>query len=73
MPTKIIRASPEQLRPASLREWKAVRASEEARIPVEQLPERAGRQDYFDLAVEVPGVDDVVSGEIPSDRSRKPS
>ena len=44
---RLIRASPEQLRPASLREWKAVRASDEARIPVKEWLDRIGHQDYF--------------------------
>eukprot|EP00435_Cladocopium_sp_Y103_P064515 s837_g26.t1 len=62
---KLIRASPEQLRPASLREWKAVRASEEAKLPVDQLLKRAGHQDYFDLGSDVPGFEDVFVGDVP--------
>lgn len=61
---KLIRASPEQLRPASLREWKAVKASEEAKLPMDQLLKRAGHQDYFDLGGDLPGLGDVVSGDV---------
>eukprot|EP00435_Cladocopium_sp_Y103_P049059 s1658_g14.t1 len=61
---KLIRASPEQLRPASLREWKAVRTSEEATIPVKQWLDRAQHQDYFDLGESVPSAEDVVVGDL---------
>ena len=61
---KLIRASPEQLRPASLREWKAVKSSEEASVPVAQWLKRAQHQDFFDLGDGVPGPEDVVVGDV---------
>ena len=59
---KLIRASPEQVRPASFREWKEVQKTEEAKHPVGDWLKKAQYQDYFDLGEEVPGFSDVVEG-----------
>ena len=59
---RLIRASPEQLRPASFREWKKVQETEEAKYPVTDWLKRAQYQDYSDLGGEVPETQDVVEG-----------
>ena len=57
---KLIRASPEQLRPASLREWKAVREQEASMQPVKDWMKRLETSDYFDLGSEdIPEPEDV--------------
>lgn len=57
---KLIRASPEQLRPASFREWKQVATSEEAGGgPVDWL-KRTTHEDFFDLGSEIPTGDDLL-------------
>ena len=58
---RLIRASPEQLRPASLREWRAVQKSEESKGSIRDSLERSRHQGYIDLGEEVPGVEEVVS------------
>eukprot|EP00435_Cladocopium_sp_Y103_P061648 s411_g23.t1 len=60
---KLIRASPEQLRPASFREWKAVQSSEESKYPTDEWLKRAQYQDFFDLGDSVPEADDVTQGD----------
>ena len=61
---KLIRASPEQLRPASHREWKAVKKTEEAQIPAREWLSKTQHQDFFDLGEEVPDAGDVVEGNV---------
>ena len=70
---KLIRASPEQLRPASMREWKAVKDQEEQMHPVKDWVTRVSTSDFFDLDseeiphVEEPGeIDGASSGYTPS-------
>ena len=46
---RLVRASPQQLRAASLREWKAVKDTEEFRIPTREWARRLGSQDFVDL------------------------
>ena len=61
---KLIRASPEQLRPASLREWRAVQASGDVQVSRENLLARARNQDFLDVSEE--GIPDMeVSGDLP--------
>ena len=56
---QLVRASPEQLRPASMREWKAVQSSEEAMIPVKSWLQKIHAQDFFNLeSEEIPGEED---------------
>ena len=57
---KLIRASPEQLRPASHREWKKVLQSEEAKHTTREWLSRAQYQDFFDLGDDIPDAQDVV-------------
>ena len=61
---KLIRASPEQLRPASLREWKAVKETDEGRTPLGTWLKKIGHQDYFDLGETIPTAQEVVAGEV---------
>eukprot|EP00435_Cladocopium_sp_Y103_P017364 s1359_g4.t1 len=49
---QLVRASPEQLRPASSREWKAVQGSEEAMHPVKDWLQKIRAKDFFDLEAE---------------------
>ena len=49
---QLVRASPEQLRSASMREWNQVRDSEEAMVPVKTWLQRIQAQDFFDLEAE---------------------
>ena len=60
---RLIRASPEQLRAASFREWKAVQSTEEARHPTVNWLKRSQHDDFFDLGDELPGVDEVLGDE----------
>ena len=54
--SKLIRASPEQLRAASLREWKAVRHLEEFQVPVSEWSKRIDHQDFLQLGDELPDI-----------------
>ena len=71
---KLIRASPEQLRPASIREWQAVKDQEAAMHPVSSWMAKVQSAEYFDLhADEIPSHDaiadqrdDLSSGYTPS-------
>ena len=49
---QLVRASPEQLRSASLHEWHAVKNSEEAMVPVKTWIQRIQDHDFFDLEAE---------------------
>eukprot|EP00435_Cladocopium_sp_Y103_P000139 s3655_g1.t1 len=49
---KLIRASPEQLRPASLREWQSVRAQESKMQPVKDWMKQVVSSEFFDLGDE---------------------
>ena len=49
---QLVRASPEQLRSASLREWHAARNSEEAMFPVKTWIQRIQDHSFFDLESE---------------------
>lgn len=65
---KLIRASPEQLRPASMREWKAVKDQEDQMQPVKDWVKRVATSDFFDLDSEdIPQPEE--SGEIDGDSS----
>ena len=46
---KLVRASPEQLRPASLREWRSIQASGVTEVGKERLLQRARNRDFVDL------------------------
>ena len=58
---RLIRASPEQLRSASLREWKEVKQIEDQGLPMREVLQKAQHQNYFDLGNEIPTAEDVVS------------
>ena len=49
---QLVRASPEQLRPASMREWQGVKDSEEAMHPVKDWMRKVSMNDFFDLESE---------------------
>jgi len=57
---KLIRASPEQLRPASFREWKSVQDLDENKVTPAEWLKKAGHQDFFDLGDDLPDLSDVV-------------
>ena len=60
---RLIRASPEQLRPASLREWHSVREQEATMRPVQDWIKQISTSELFDLNSEdVPQPE--VSGEV---------
>jgi hypothetical protein len=60
---RLIRASPEQLRPASLREWHSVREQEATMRPVQDWMKQISTSEFFDLNSEdVPQPE--VSGEV---------
>ena len=71
---KLIRASPEQLRPASIREWHAVKEQETAMHPISNWMSKIQSAEYFDLhADEIPSHepllerdDEISSGYTPS-------
>ena len=46
---RLVRASPEQLRAASMREWKAVRDEAEFKLPTRDWARSIGHQDFYDL------------------------
>ena len=46
---RLVRASPEQLRSASMREWKAVRDEAEFKLPTRDWARSIGHQDFYDL------------------------
>ena len=46
---RLIRASPQHLRAASLREWKAVKDSAEFQVPAPEWARKIGNQDLCDL------------------------
>ena len=46
---RLVRASPQQLRAASMREWKGIKDKEEFKIPPKEWTRRIGHQDFFDL------------------------
>ena len=52
---KLIRASPEQLRAASMREWKVIRDQPEHQVPAQEWARRIQHQDFADLGDDVPG------------------
>ena len=61
---RLVRASPEQLRPASLREWRAAREADQPQT-VERALHQARHRDYIDLdSDEVPATDG--SGPVPT-------
>ena len=61
---RLIRASPEQLRAASMREWKAVKDTLEIQTPVQDWAKKAGHQDFWDLGEEIPDSEPVeIEGE----------
>ena len=73
--TKLVRASPEQLRAASMREWKEIRDQPEHRVPVQDWIKRIQHQDFADLGDEVPdaeAVDDEIETRPESTGSPEP-
>ena len=60
---QVVRASPEQLRPASSREWRAVQQTEEAMHPVKEWLQKIRAKDFFDLEAEELPVDEDDQGD----------
>ena len=60
--SRLIRASPEQLRPASFREWKAALKTEEARHPTAEWVRKAQHDSFFDLGDDVPSAEEILGG-----------
>ena len=46
---RLVRASPQQLRAASMREWKGIKDKEEFKVPPKDCARKIGHQDFFDL------------------------
>ena len=46
---RLVRASPQQLRAAPMREWKSIRDTEEFKVPSREWIRKIGHQDFFDL------------------------
>ena len=51
---KLVRASPEQLRAASMREWMSVKDTAELKEPVRDWVKKIGHQDFLELGDEIP-------------------
>ena len=70
---QLVRAMPEQLRSASMREWQAVKDSEEAMVPVKTWIQRIQDQDFFNLeAEELPQEESSVTEPDPADTDQPP-
>ena len=62
---RLVRASPEQIRPATLREWKAIQMSDETKVSPQEWLVKVQSRDFFDLGSHSPEdwEEEVVQGE----------
>ena len=52
--SKLVRASPEQIRPATLREWKGIPVSDETKVTPQEWLKKVQNRNFFDLGEGVP-------------------